>query len=349
MKDLWTTLKEAKKPIVLYGMGNGADKVIDICNAKGIKVSGVFASDGFVREKIFRSFPVTNYETAKKQFGDMIVLLCFATSLSGVIDNILRIALEQELYVPDVPVYGETLFDCAFVSQHEKELNEVHNLLCDEESKRLFDGIVQAKLTGSLPLLLSSVSEDYDGFLTLLHPQSYRLSADLGAFTGDTAQRLSSFAPGIETIVCMEPDPKTFARLQKSCKDSPWAELHPSAAWDKEETLDFRIGGSRSSRLSGEGKTAKVRAMPLDAILDGRKCDFIKYDVEGADLPALLGSEKTILDSRPEMLLSLYHRSEDLFVLPLALHKICPEYDFYLRRAASLPAWDLNLIALPRK
>ena len=80
MKDLWTYLKTATKPIVLYGMGNGADKIISVLNRYDIKISGVFASDGFVRKKVFHGFNVTDYKTAKDTFGDMIVLVCFGSS-----------------------------------------------------------------------------------------------------------------------------------------------------------------------------------------------------------------------------------------------------------------------------
>jgi hypothetical protein len=54
--DLWQHLSESKKPVVLYGMGDGAEKIIDVLNEKGISLSGIFASDGFVpkKEKLFR-------------------------------------------------------------------------------------------------------------------------------------------------------------------------------------------------------------------------------------------------------------------------------------------------------
>ena len=77
--DLWNYLKQTKKPIVLYGMGNGADKIISVLNRYDIKVAGVFASDGFVREKYFHGFKVTDYKTAKETFGDMVVLVCFGS------------------------------------------------------------------------------------------------------------------------------------------------------------------------------------------------------------------------------------------------------------------------------
>ena len=33
--SVWELLQKTKKPIVLYGMGNGADKIIDWCEANG--------------------------------------------------------------------------------------------------------------------------------------------------------------------------------------------------------------------------------------------------------------------------------------------------------------------------
>ena len=96
-KDLWQYLETTEKPIVLYGMGNGADKIINILNSRGIKISGVFASDGFVRKKTFHGFQIETYAEIKERLGSVIVLVCFGSSLTDVIANIERIAKEQEL------------------------------------------------------------------------------------------------------------------------------------------------------------------------------------------------------------------------------------------------------------
>ncbi|MBQ5389769.1 MAG: FkbM family methyltransferase, partial [Clostridia bacterium] len=76
--------------------------------------------------------------------------------------------------------------------------------------------------------------------------------------------------------------------------------------------------------------------------------DYIKYDVEGAEKEAVLGSIQTIRASSPDILLSLYHRSEDLYALPLLLHELFPDYKMYLRRFEYVPAWDINLYAIKR-
>ena len=71
--------------------------------------------------------------------------------------------------------------------------------------------------------------------------------------------------------------------------------------------------------------------------------DYIKYDVEGSERAALTGSRAVIRFFAPTLLVSLYHRSEDLFDLPLLIRELNPDYHFYLRRMAGVPAWDINL------
>ena len=74
--------------------------------------------------------------------------------------------------------------------------------------------------------------------------------------------------------------------------------------------------------------------------------DYIKYDVEGAELEALVGSGAIIKEYMPALLVSLYHRSEDLFSLPIYLSEHYAEYKLYLRRTLCLPAWEIALIAV---
>ena len=57
-KDMWRILMSASKPIVLYGTGDGADKILDVFGRYGIEASGVFASEGFVRSRSFRGMQV---------------------------------------------------------------------------------------------------------------------------------------------------------------------------------------------------------------------------------------------------------------------------------------------------
>ena len=81
-------------------------------------------------------------------------------------------------------------------------------------------------------------------------------------------------------------------------------------------------------------------------VFGNTRVDYIKYDVEGAETEALMGSRGIIQRDAPALLVSAYHRNTDLFRLPLLVHELNPAYKLYLRRMAGVPAWDINLYAV---
>ena len=111
----------------------------------------------------------------------------------------------------------------------------------------------------------------------------------------------------------------------------------------------FLDSGNRNSTLSAtasfEHHETEVPLMRIDSI-EGGKIDYIKYDVEGAEAEALAGSEQTILRDKPSLLVSLYHRSRDIFTITNDLGVKYPFYKMYLRRLKCLPAWEIDLILI---
>ena len=157
-KELWQYLKTTNKPIVLYGMGNGADKIIAVLEKYGIPFKGVFASDGFVKDKEFHGFKISTYGELKEKFGEMIVLLCFGSAREEVIENVKRIANEQEVYAPEVPVIGGGLFTEQYLRENLSDFEEVYKRLADDKSKQTFINISYRlrKLLKILLLLVKS-------------------------------------------------------------------------------------------------------------------------------------------------------------------------------------------------
>jgi hypothetical protein len=94
--------------------------------------------------------------------------------------------------------------------------------------------------------------------------------------------------------------------------------------------------------MSYEHKDTDVALISIDSL--GLSPDFIKYDVEGAEFEALEGAEETILRSHPTLLVSLYHRSRDIFAIPNYLARKYPFYRMTLRRLRCLPAWEIDLL-----
>lgn len=350
--DLWQYLASpacAGRPILLYGMGNGGDKVHAVCAERGIPIADCFASDEFVRGQLFHGRRVLSYAEAKATYGSFIVLVSFATARPEVLSRIDAIAAEQELYVPDLPAYGETLFDAGFAAANAAGLAETRAMLADEASRHCFDEVVAAKLSGELCHLKASESSPDEAWTAILHPARYRCTADLGAYTGDTIRALMGYAPALREVWAMEPDRRSYAKLTAWGESEPRLELHAvqAGAWSERGEMYSSDAGGRGSSLAAKGKPVAVEA--LDGLVGSAQIDYIKYDVEGAEYEALLGSAQTIARCRPELLVSLYHRGEDLVRLPALLRELCSGYRFYLRRMAGIPAWDINLYAIPER
>ena len=380
MTDLWQTLKTASdsgRPILLYGMGNGADKILTVCEAYGIPVADFFASDGFVRGHSFHGKVVLSFSQACEKYGaeNMIILLSFASSRPEVLETIGRVAETCEMYIPDVPVCGTELFNAEFYEAHRDEIAAARSLFADEESRRVYDGIMQYKLTGRMDILRATESEPAEAYRRILRAEGFVTAADLGAYNGDTIRDLRQYAPALREVIALEPDRRNFRKLVEyaaalgESRDS--LTVHPlqAGAWSHTATLTFHGSGNRNAGLTDApaeakgnilpstadnpyfGKTAEVPVTALDTAAEeilgsDTHIDYIKYDVEGAETEALLGSRAIIARDAPALLVSAYHRSSDLFRLPLLVQELNADYKLYLRRMAGVPAWDINLYAV---
>ncbi|MBE6631764.1 MAG: FkbM family methyltransferase [Ruminococcaceae bacterium] len=347
--DIWNYLKETERPILLYGMGNGADKILNVFDRYGIKISGIFASDGFVRGNIFHGFKIVSYSEIINTVDDPIIILGFASHRNDVIELINSVNEKHELYAPDVPVYGDTLFSYEFFKENHDNIIFAKGLLHDAESVRIFDEVIDYKLDGKISHLMSAVSDKNEIFDSILSAKNIKSYADLGAYRGDTIEELISYGAKLDKIYAFEPDAKTFKKLSKFCESFHGSEIFNLCAYDRKCKVSFGTEGNRGSSVEknvSQTHTKETDADSLDNVLQGRNIDYVKYDVEGSEYEALIGSIETIKRCRPKLCVSLYHRSEDIFKLINLVHTIEPSYKLYVRRFNSIPAWDLNLYAI---
>ncbi|MEG2189195.1 MAG: FkbM family methyltransferase [Christensenella sp.] len=337
---LWEHLSRTDKPIVLYGMGDGADKILGEFARRGIHAAGVFASDEFCRGQKFRGFEVLNYADAQQRFGEMLVLVAFGTRLETVINRIKKIAQEQELYVPDVPVCGGDVFDDAYYKAHAAEFKSVYEMLEDELSRNTFCNMIDYKLSGKPKYLFeceSDISSAYSDVLRLGAEESY---VDVGAYTGDTIREFVSECGGYKKIFAIEPDKKNFARLAAAVQALKNVECCNMAAQESAGEVAFAQRGGRNSAVSkGENM---IPATAIDELIGDERVTYIKYDVEGEELSALSGTRRIIMQQKPKLLVSAYHRNDDLYSIPILVHNMNPHYKIYLRHFPYVPAWDTN-------
>ena len=354
-QSFWETLAQEDKPIILYGMGSGADKILDFCAVKNIKIADMFASDEYVREHSFRGFKVKSLSQIKEIYkNNFCVLLSFATRIDSVIKKIYDLDANHEFYVPNFPVFGENnYFDYNYYLENQEKIAQAYNLLADEESKKVYERAINFNITGKLEYL-KKIESAKESALDLLELSDNLNYIDLGAYDGDTIFELLKYNKNIKNIYAFEPDIKNFKKLEKNiCENNLLniCELYNIGAWSREDILYFNAQASRNSSFNvpqNQKNIKEVRVNNIDNILNSQLDGeiLIKYDVEGAEFEALEGSQEIIKKYSPKLIVSLYHKINDIFKLPIYIKSINSDYKFYLRKHKYVPCWDLNLYAI---
>lgn len=344
-QSVWDCFKSCRLPVVLYGMGDGADKVIAAFERYGIEISAVMASDGFVRGQTFHGFRVRTLAEVEKEFGDFAVALCFASQLPEVMSAIKTVAARHRTLVPSVPVFGDKLFDGEFINGNIDSMNAAYALMADDLSRRVYENVLKFYHTGELSLL-DAITTDKSEAFSLLGLGGNEVYVDLGAYNGDTIREMLEFTHGrYAAIYALEPDKKNFKKLAKFVDGMPHVYAYNAAAWSTDTELPFAAKAGRQSAISAAAETT-VEARSVDSILGKRPATIIKMDVEGFEREAIWGASQNIARNSPKMMVSLYHRNEDIFELPLLLKTINPNYKLYIRHQLYIPAWETNLYAV---
>ena len=344
---LWENRLLSELPVVVYGMGDGADKLFEACEKKGIKISGMMASDGFLRKHTFNGFEVLSLAKTQERFGNFVILLAFGSKNDDVISMIKDISKKHPLFAPDLMLFGENLFDKDFYNSNEKEFLSAHDLLADEQSKKSFEGIINYKLSGRLDYLFD-VETDFSEVFQILEPEKIKTAIDGGAYNGDTAREMLEKCHSLEKIFAFEPDTKNFRKLDTWISQSGQNNVFAQnkALWSENSLLHFNRKAARGSFLTNGGIGQEVDAISVDSLFSDVPIDYLKLDVEGSEFEALKGAAGVIKRYKPQLNIALYHRPEDMFLLPSFIKNLNPDYKLYLRKHKSIPAWDVCLYAI---
>jgi FkbM family methyltransferase len=344
-KDLWSYLNEQQRPLVIYGTGDGADKIIDELEKRslGRLVSGIFASPGFVREgRVFRGFRVESFENICSRLSDFIVLVAFGSPLPDVLSYVYSIEEKYELYAPDVPVCGGEVFDMEFVKANEERLAKVYSRLTDEDSKKCFRDLVRYKLSGRLEYLRDCevTPDEADG---ILGPFEKGCSfIDLGAYRGDTILRFTKMFPEFSSATAVEPERHSYKKLTE-CAESLTIPVTCVNALISDEcgTAQMTASRGRGTRAAAVNTGREIAKVTVDSFEDSAIAGFIKFDVEGSEIQAIEGAKSTITNLKPQMKIACYHKSADLFEIPEKVFAIRDDYRLFMRHTPCIPGWDV--------
>jgi len=172
-----------------------------------------------------------------------------------------------------------------------------------------------------------------------IQPEAGDHVIDGGACFGDTALAFAADVGSAGRVYTFDPLPPHAKVIQKNLAQNPAlagiVDFFPvgigATSNDVQEmSVDAGQFNPSFNVTKAEGDIP-VRA--IDRLVDAgsiTRVDFIKMDIEGSELAALQGAEKTLRKFKPKLAISLYHQPEDFFKIPQYIDKLGLGYRFHL-------------------
>ncbi len=143
---------------------------------------------------------------------------------------------------------------------------------------------------------------------------------------------------GAAKVVAIEPAPDNVECLRRNFREEIEAgrvAVVPRGVWDRPDELDLKIEQGNEAAatfvmdLDRVTRTVRVPLVPIDALvreLGLERVDFIKMDIEGAEVRALAGARDTLARHHPRLSIAVYHQWDHPVEVPRKAREAWPHY-----------------------
>lgn len=236
------------------------------------------------------------------------------------------------------------------VYENANQVRKVFSLWADDSSRAEYLAQLKWRMLLDFAGLNSPVAHEIYFPDDLVNIMPNEVFIDCGAYDGDTIRKLLAlYSTSVNRVIAFEPDPVNYQKLQQYGSKLPpkiieKVFLHQSAVGLRNSKVRFDASGTEASKV-GSGDI-EVNCVSLDEILVNQNPTYIKMDIEGSEMDALLGAQNIIKNNLPVLAICSYHRQADLWQIPTLIRSFSDKYYFYLRPHL-LEVWDLVCYAIP--
>jgi FkbM family methyltransferase len=343
MSDMIENILIQCSHLYIFGAGSTALKVKKVLQDKGKIICSFIVSSALSDQQIegIQITPLTDYSEfdtnlpvivavfnrEPNAFLPEIIIKLKALGFSKIITY-----PEFESFFPEQLHDNYWLTDKKFYNENIQEFIDVLSLFNDPVSINNYSLIIEYIKTFD-PLLLK-----YPDFEDQYFPKDINVWNGEGAFydlgSYDGSNILDAFREKglLELVVAFEPDLNNFQKiinnslLQNSAKQ---LFLYPCGVWSETTFLKFSAGTGESSFYNESGRQL-ISVVKIDDVLHA-KPGYIKLDVEGAEINALLGAKNTICKHKPSLAISIYHHPDHFYSIPKLVSSWNLGYKFYVR------------------
>lgn len=218
------------------------------------------------------------------------------------------------------------------------KIEAARSLLTDDYSKVVFDKLIQYNIdkTPMDESLIDKFPENYCPEVPLKEGDvmiNGGISTDL-TLTFKTAETVGPYGK----IIGFDPNIKIIEQINKEIKDSGYTNIVTYAVglWNKNCYKDLYVRDDIDASLvyrRSDSSYVPATLVALDKFIvkeNINKIDFITLDVEGAEMEALKGAETILFTQRPNLAISIHHKTTDAFEIINYLNSLNCGYKFWI-------------------
>ncbi|EDC9939393.1 FkbM family methyltransferase [Salmonella enterica subsp. enterica serovar Typhimurium] len=353
--DTIDKMKQNGKPLVLFGAGFLGQMTWEFLQRQNVTIDLVALNEKYLTVDFsFNEIPVVTIEKLLAGSERYNYIIALQVINDDVLQPLNSSAEDMLVFDPSfIGINTEEYYSTDFCHQHSEALSALYDELADEKSRQTMVAFINQRICAKRRYYHAVYDSQHYFSHDVVQLKDNEVFVDAGAYTGDSVAAFMSEVDRQNVslpqhIVACEPDSNSFAMLIQNTRHMDFCESINKGVWDKKSQLRFQSGKAQSSRICEENESTTIISLDcIDDILHGGVATFIKMDVEGAELKALIGASQTIKKYNPLLAISVYHKPNDLIAIPEYIKSLSHAYKFYLRAHHPELAFDLVLYAVP--
>jgi len=341
-------LKKSEYPLILLGAGFYANEVRQLLLHHKIKIDHVVVDEKwYVSHSFFYDHPIERINDVLNYYPKINIIVAL-DNYQAKIEEFSQNPIVARCILFEIASFHFDFSDYYLViKEHSTELENLYLQLADDYSRDIMVAFINAKISRNPKSLICLNVKDEE----MYYPEFFKLSddevfIDCGAFDGDSILSFVNKTKGkYSKVYAFEPDKNNIEKLKENTSQFKNIEIIKKGCFSSKTTLYFRDGEGLSSTFSNQGNVT-IEVDTIDNVIP-EKVTIIKMDIEGSELEALKGAQKTICKNLPKLVICLYHKPDDLFTIPQYISELSDSYNLYLRHYG-LYSYDLVLYAIPK-
>lgn len=339
-------VKEKKFAVIIYGVGSYCAYFLlpaiiksgiipqAICDGNERRVGQSLC----VGEK--HCFTIRSLQDVLQEFKTIKVIIGSAEHSEDIKSTLCNFFSKDDIY--DNFFCYESLKDMEgfkqFLISNEERLMRLYNDLEDKKSKKVLENVLYGRTLFDYSFFTSIFEENQYFPNQVVDLSNNEVFIDAGAYDGDTLRTFLEHTEGqFNKYYAFEPNEELYRCLQeKQERDARIVCIKKAVGKEKKEAfLLDKAAGSGFVMEENEHDASRIQVIDLDE-LEFKNVTYIKMDIEGSEMDALIGATELIKRCRPKLAICIYHKYTDILEIPEYIRSLNLDYKLYMRHHSKI-------------